>query len=218
MPKRIPYEQFCPIARTLDLVGDRWTLPVVRELHLGPLRYTDLHRALPGIGTDILADRLRRLATAGLIEHDRNGRYGLTAEGRSLGPVLREMLRWGGGRLDPDEVPDRPDPRLGVHAIVLNADPDPTRKPTTVELHVADLVCHVVLDADGAVGRMGEAGSPDATAVTDPRTLYALALGSVDISSAIAGGALAVTGDAEAVGALLIGVGMPESMRLRLAS
>ncbi len=218
MPKRIPHKQFCPIARTLDLVGDRWMLLVVRELHLGPLRYTDLHRALPGISTDVLADRLGRLVSTALVEHQSDGRYRLTGNGGSLRPVLREMLRWGGRYLNPDELPDRPNPRLGVQAMILHAEPDSGRKARIVELHVDDLVCHVVLDTDGARGLLGVATSPDAIVVTDSRTLYAVALGSVDIATAVAGGNLVVTGDGSAAEALLIGVGMPESMRRDPAS
>ena len=134
MPKRRPYNQFCPIARTLDVVGDRWLLPVVRELHLGPLRYTDLQRALPGIGTDVLADRLRQLEATGLIEKAAGGGYQLTNNGRSLGPLLREMARWGGGRLETTEIPDRPNPRLGLEAIILNAEPDPDRNSARLDM------------------------------------------------------------------------------------
>ncbi len=188
-------------------------LLVVRELHLGPLRYTDLHRALPGISTDVLADRLGRLVSIALVEHQSDGRYRLTESGGSLRPVLREMLRWGGQYLNPDELPDRPNPRLGVQAMILHAEPDPSRQPRTIELHLEDLVCHVVLDADGARGLLGVATSPDATVVTDSRTLYALALGSEALATAVAGGNLVVTGDGSAAETLLISVGMPQSMR-----
>jgi DNA-binding HxlR family transcriptional regulator len=92
----------CPVACTLDLVGDRWSLVLVRDLLFrGPRRYGDLLAAPEGIPTNILADRLRRLAAAGLVEaraySDRPPRreYALTERGRALGPVLRAMAEWG---------------------------------------------------------------------------------------------------------------------------
>ncbi|HEY6001693.1 MAG TPA: helix-turn-helix domain-containing protein [Anaeromyxobacter sp.] len=92
----------CPVACTLDLVGDRWSLVLVRDLLLrGPRRYGDLLAGPEGIPTNILADRLKRLAAAGLVEaraySDRPPRreYALTERGRALGPVLRAMAVWG---------------------------------------------------------------------------------------------------------------------------
>lgn len=91
------YGQFCALARSLDVVGDRWTLLVVRELLLGPASYGALLQRLPGLATNLLADRLRRLQTDGLVAADR-GRgdpYVLTERGAALRPVVHELLRWG---------------------------------------------------------------------------------------------------------------------------
>ena len=88
------YDQYCPIACSLGLVGERWTLLVVRELMHGPKRYTDLLDHLPGIGTNILADRLKELESAGLVEKRKlpppaaSSVYELTPMGRELRPVL----------------------------------------------------------------------------------------------------------------------------------
>jgi DNA-binding HxlR family transcriptional regulator len=95
------YRQFCPLARALDVLGERWTLLIVRELMIGPRRYTDLRDALPGLATDLLATRLRDLLEAGLV--DRRAVppptpatvYELTARGRALEPAIRELARWG---------------------------------------------------------------------------------------------------------------------------
>ena len=215
MPRQSPYDQFCPIARTLDIVGDRWTLLIIREFHLGPLRYSDLSRALPRISTDVLADRLRKLTAAQLIENRPDGSYRITASGRTHGPLLREMLRWGGAHLDSATAPVQRNLRLAVVAVILNAEPDSGRAPKTIQLQVGDLLCHVTLDSAGAFGGMGEAAAPDAVVVTDPNTFEAVALGSTPIASAIETGALAVTGDAAAASSLLVDIGMPESMRSR---
>jgi DNA-binding HxlR family transcriptional regulator len=101
------YDQYCPIACALGLVGERWTLLVVRELMRGPKRYTDLAEHLPGIGTNILAARLRELETAGLVEKRKLPPpapatvYELTAAGRALRPVLHELARFGARLMGP---------------------------------------------------------------------------------------------------------------------
>ena len=101
------YDQYCPIACSLGLVGERWTLLVVRELISGPKRYTDLAAHLPGIGTNVLADRLKDLETAGLVEKRRLRPpapatvYELTPMGRELRPVLHELARFGARLMGP---------------------------------------------------------------------------------------------------------------------
>jgi DNA-binding HxlR family transcriptional regulator len=101
------YDQYCPIACSLGLVGERWTLLVVRELMTGPKRYTDLVGGLHGIGTNILADRLKELEAAGLVEKHKlpppaaSTVYELTASGRALRPVLHELARFGARYLGP---------------------------------------------------------------------------------------------------------------------
>lgn len=105
MPKS--YQQHCPVAHALDLVGDRWALLVVRELMRGPKRYTDLVARLPGIGTNILAARLRDLESHGVVSRRTlpppaaSKVYELTEFGRGLRPVMRELAQWGARSLDP---------------------------------------------------------------------------------------------------------------------
>jgi DNA-binding HxlR family transcriptional regulator len=109
------YHQFCPLAKALDVIGERWTLLIVRELLSGPKRYTDLRAALPGLATDLLATRLRELQDSGLIDRREvppptpATLYELTARGRALKPVIGELARWGRPLLrDPadDHLPD----------------------------------------------------------------------------------------------------------------
>jgi DNA-binding HxlR family transcriptional regulator len=88
------YGQYCALARALDVIGDRWTLLLVRELLTGPCRYSDLRLGLPGIATNLLADRLRQLEVDGVVEHD-GDRYALTPWGTALAPVLDALVRWG---------------------------------------------------------------------------------------------------------------------------
>ncbi len=94
MAKR-SYRQNCPLARAIDVVGDRWTLLLVRDLLVGPRRFRDLVRSLKGIGTNLLASRLKDLEAAGLIERRTRQGYALTKSGRALEPAVLALVRWG---------------------------------------------------------------------------------------------------------------------------
>ena len=96
-----PYNQTCPIARTLDVVGDRWTLLIVRDLFLGRRRFSELLQSSPGIPPKLLSGRLKRLEQHGLIErviyseYPLRAEYRLTEKGLTLAPVLEAILSWG---------------------------------------------------------------------------------------------------------------------------
>jgi DNA-binding HxlR family transcriptional regulator len=99
------YGQYCGLAKALDLVGERWALLVVRELLLGPKRFTDLLDGLPGVSTNVLATRLRQLERAGVVERAQlpppaaSSVYELTAYGRGLEPAVAALGRWGAASL-----------------------------------------------------------------------------------------------------------------------
>jgi DNA-binding HxlR family transcriptional regulator len=98
------YGRFCPLARALDVVGERWTLVIAQELLKRPSRYSELARRLPGIGTNVLADRLRKLEAAGVVERipgpvGDGVVYSLTGRGTSLSDALEALRRWGVGYL-----------------------------------------------------------------------------------------------------------------------
>jgi len=103
--ERRSYGEYCGVAKALDVVGERWTLLVVRNLLLGPLRYSDLLRGLPGITTNLLAKRLREMEEAGVVErvrqtaHDGGAAYRLTDQGRGLEPVIHALGSWGFRRM-----------------------------------------------------------------------------------------------------------------------
>lgn len=100
-PKRHPYDQWSPDARALDLVGDKWSLLIVRDLSAGPRRFVELQRVLPGISTEQLRSRLNRMVADGLLTRQRfrevppRVEYGLTERARELMPVLAALARWG---------------------------------------------------------------------------------------------------------------------------
>jgi DNA-binding HxlR family transcriptional regulator len=106
------YGQYCPVAHSLEVVGERWSLLIVRDLMGGPKRYTDLASGLPGIGTNILASRLKDLEAAGVLRKYRlpppaaSQVYELTEYGRELKTVLFEMARWGARSLGPPKQED----------------------------------------------------------------------------------------------------------------
>ena len=120
------YDQYCPIAMTLDLIGDRWTLLILRDLYFGSHRFSDLLNSSPGMSTKILAERLKILEAQGLIgrivysEHPLRAEYHLTARGFSLEPVLSAIADWGMKNLMPareaEAVRERIDARKRHHA------------------------------------------------------------------------------------------------------
>ncbi len=100
-PKRHPYDQWSPDARALDLIGDKWTLLIVRDLAAGPRRFVELQRVLPGISTEQLRSRLNRMVADGMLTRKRYREvpprvdYALTERAQELMPVLGELARWG---------------------------------------------------------------------------------------------------------------------------
>lgn len=108
---RRSYDQYCGLARALDVVGERWTLLIVRNLLLGPQRYSELLRGLPGMTTNLLAKRLKEMEVAGLIEKTGGAgdasAYHLTPAGHDLEPVVHALGRWGWRRMQKPTARDR---------------------------------------------------------------------------------------------------------------
>jgi DNA-binding HxlR family transcriptional regulator len=170
MAKR--YEQYCPMAHALDLVGDRWALLVVRELMRGPKRYTDLVDGLPGIGTNILAARLRDLEQADVVTRRTlpppaaSKVYELTDYGRALQPAMRELAIWGARSLGP------PTPETGLFdgwvANAMDVVLAPLAPAGRFEFRVGDEVASLV---DGEALR-GPVEDPDVVVEADPASIY----------------------------------------------
>ncbi|WP_411074355.1 winged helix-turn-helix transcriptional regulator [Streptomyces sp. cmx-4-7] len=209
MPRqsRRSYDQHCAAARALDLVGDRWTLLVVRELLAGPRRYTDLHADLPGVSTDMLAGRLKDMEGAELVTRRRlpppasASVYELTPRGRDLLPVLRALAAWGA----PDLGEPRPTDAVRAHwyAIPLLG-PLAELGPGTVQVTLDEGEFHVRTGTDGDIAYGdGPAETPDTRLRTDAATCRALADGKLTLTEAVA------SGRAEWEGAEPVPVGAP---------
>jgi len=127
-PRR--YRELCPIALALDVIGDRWTLLLIRELFAGPKRFTDLEQGLPGVGSSVLATRLRHLEQHGLVRRRRLPRpapaliYELTPRGASLDAVVLSIARWGAAYL-PGQQDLVSRGRWLLQALAATADPPP---------------------------------------------------------------------------------------------
>jgi DNA-binding HxlR family transcriptional regulator len=203
MAKR-SYNDLCGIARALDVVGERWALLVVRELMLGPKRFTDLRAGLPGIGPDMLSARLRDLEATGIVERRTlappagSQVYELTERGGALEPVLLELGRWGSVVPPPSETA-----ALGVDAAVLALpslfDAESARDleaSYAVRLDGQDFAVRI---ADGSVeADRGAPDAPVATIATDPATFAGLLWQGVDLAEAEGADAVKVEGDRRA--------------------
>jgi len=111
------YGQYCPVAKAAEVLGDRWTLLILRDMHTGAVKFNDLHRGLPGISRSVLTQRLRKLERDGLIERvadeaGRTRRYDLSAAGLDLSMVLTAMTHWVNRWVMEDPTPVEMDPRL----------------------------------------------------------------------------------------------------------
>jgi DNA-binding HxlR family transcriptional regulator len=172
------YRQFCGLARALDMVGERWTLLIVRDMLLGPRRYSDLLQGLPGLTTNLLARRLKEMEAAGLIERvetpppARASVYQLTPMGRELEPVVMALGRWGGRFLEAG--PDANDTvNIGWGLVSLK------RRYVggyrgTVELQVGERIFQVRMTPDYFDVREGTPWDPQLRIGAEQATLAAL--------------------------------------------
>ncbi|MBX7549204.1 winged helix-turn-helix transcriptional regulator [Streptomyces sp. tea 10] len=202
MSPRRSYDQYCSAARALDLVGDRWTLLIVRELLAGPRRYTDLHADLPGVSTDVLASRLKDMEQGGLATRRRlpppgaASVYELTARGRELLPVLQALSTWGAAELGER----RPTDAVRAHWFalpLLRALREGSAGETIVEVGLEEGEFHLRVGAqEGSVYGDGPApAEADARLVMDAATCEAVARGESTLPDAVRAGRVTVTGE-----------------------
>jgi DNA-binding HxlR family transcriptional regulator len=194
------YHQYCPVARALDVVGERWTLLIVRELLLGPRRFTDLADGLPGIGASVLTARLTDLDQSGLIAKRTlpppaaSVVYELTDKARGLAPVLAALAGWGMNLLGQPRTDDRVRARWIVLGLAVTAKREPS-PDATYELRVDNEAFHVRSHHGHLEPADGPASQADATITLTTDTLGAIASGELDVPSLRADRLIAIDGD-----------------------
>jgi DNA-binding HxlR family transcriptional regulator/putative sterol carrier protein len=201
MAGRRKYDEGCAVAHALDLVGERWALLVVRDLVLGPKRFTDLLGGLHGASPDVLTQRLRELTDAGVLRRRRlsppaaSWVYELTPWGAELSPIVVGLAQW--ASRSPGMRYDAP---LGTDSLILSltalfdgsaaADLD-----ATIALHLGDERFQIrIADGELTVAR-GEIDEPDAVLETDQTTLLSLLRTARPLDEALASGNLRLAGD-----------------------
>ncbi|MFW2236949.1 winged helix-turn-helix transcriptional regulator [Rhodococcus opacus] len=198
---RQTYGQYCGLAHALDIVGQRWALLIVRDLLVGPRRYTDLKQGLPGIPSNILSARLKELEDADVIARRALPRpsnavvYELTDYGNALEDVVKSLGRWGARTLgEPD-----PDDAVTVDSMVMalrsTFHPDAARDVTlTYELRLGPIVLSARIDRGALEVVESAADQPDLVIETGP-AVKALMAREITPEDAIAVGSVSVTGD-----------------------
>ena len=199
------YHQYCALARALDVVGDRWTLLIVRELVPGPRRFTDLVDGLPGISRKLLTERLRELEGDGIVARKElpppaaRQVYELTDEGRDLTAAMVPLLGWGARRLGDRRSGESFRGRWAAVGLAALADLEAARGVSeTYQYLVGGSAFHFTVD-DGSIQlHDGRAEDPAVTLTTDADTWADIIAGRTTESSAASTGALTVAGDRQA--------------------
>jgi DNA-binding HxlR family transcriptional regulator len=197
------YGEYCSIAKALDVVGDRWTFLIIRELMIrGACRYTDLKNGLPGIATNLLSDRIRELEAAGVIRREEapppvaTTLFHLTEAGAELGPALDAIGRWGVRYMaEPAEDDEFRGHWFAFPVSFFLRDRDPDGPPVSIELRTASSPVVVEVSGGSASMRLGTAAAPDLVLRGEPRLILALFSGQLTAGE-VAGLGLEISGDA----------------------
>jgi DNA-binding HxlR family transcriptional regulator len=185
------YGQYCGVAKALDLLGERWTFLIVRELLQGPSRYTDLRTGLPGIATNLLAERLRELEEAGVVLREQapppiaTTLYSLTNRGQELQSVIYELGRWGAPLMRDRGANDVFQSHwLWMPVKLFLSDRAPDEPPLAIQVE-SEGEPMVIEAQDGDVQiRPGQVDRPDATLSGPPHVLLALFSGELNLAQA----------------------------------
>lgn len=204
------YDQFCPVARAAEIVGERWTLLIFRELLLSPKRFSDLQRRLSPITPGVLSERLRDLEAHGLIAREEVGPptparlFVLTPAGRAIEPAMHALVRWGVQFLFPLRPGDAIEPdwaRAGLAAF-CRLEPTPGVR-IALRVHAQGKMANIFISGGPEGTFVTETGAnPDATIAGDFIVLFALITGQLPLGAAVASGQVTVEGDLEAAAQL----------------
>ncbi len=186
------YDMYCAVARALEILGERWTLLVIRELLTGPKRYADLQTGLPGIATNLLAERLRGLQDADVVTKRTlpppaaSVVYELTPRGHALKPVLAALGSWGLPLLGAPREGEQF--RLSWLMIALDGQYQPVAEPVTVRLDIGGEALTIVADGPTHTVIEGSPDAPDLIIEAEPDTFLSWASGRISDADAIAAG------------------------------
>ena len=201
------YGQFCGLARALDVVGDRWSLLIVRELLVGPMRYGELAASLGGIATNLLADRLRTLESAGVIERRlgqaRGVVYALTPWGSELRDAVEALIRWSFPLMARGPGDDPTQPRWLALALEALLRGRTAKHPIELGIAAAGLFMTLRIDKDGPHVTLQPDRRPDTIFEAEPAIVLGLAAGALTVDQAMSGAS--VHGDPRILTAVLTG-------------
>jgi DNA-binding HxlR family transcriptional regulator len=197
------YGQFCGLAHAATLIGERWALLIIRDLLVGPRRFTDLRRGLPRIPTNVLSARLKELEAAGVVQRrvlprpDGSVVYELTEYGQQLDDAVVALSRWGAQTMGEPAEDDVLTDASMVMALRTTFRPEGARGPRVgYEVHLGEVVIHAVTDHGTVVAGAGPLPDADLVIETGPG-LKSLMNGEVSPAAAIADGSVRVTGSPE---------------------
>lgn len=199
------YQQYCGLARALDVVGDRWALLIIRELWPGPRRFTDLIEGLPGISRKLLTERLRDLERDGVLRRTElpppaaRHVYELTTDGRDLAAAIGPLVAWGAKRIQEPLPGDKFNSRWSAIAMAMLGDKEATKGIRETYQYFVDANAFYVSVDDGSIEvRDGRAENPIIVVTTDEKTWAAIAMGETTPGAAAAEGVLTIDGDRQA--------------------
>ncbi|NLU80945.1 transcriptional regulator [Micromonospora sp. HNM0581] len=202
---RRTYNQYCGLASALDVLGERWTLLIIRELLMGPRRYSSLLADLPGVGTNLLAERLKSMTERGLVrqvQSDSGARmsYALTEVGQELRPMVLGLAKWGMEFVGPYSPGEVVRPHWGFLAVEAMFQPDKVPdRDEQYQFEVDDQVFHVDVRDGRAHAMKGPADAPAMIATVDAATFIEIGTGRKTPLAAMVTGKLKLDGDIEAV-------------------
>jgi len=190
------YAQYCPIVRAVEVLGERWTLLIVREMLVGASRFNDLARGLPGLSRGLLSRRLRQMEAAGLVVRGDDG-YVLTRAGQDLRPLVFGLAEWGARYAFGDPRPEELDPEVLMWWLHGRIDTTDLSKRAVIQVEVSDrrrLFWLVIEPGDASVCYTDPGFEVDAVLRSDLATLFQMWEGEVEFLDAVKAGSIEFAG------------------------
>ena len=190
------YAQYCPVVRAVEVLGERWTLLIIREMLTGARRFNELARGLPGLSRALLSRRLRQLVAAGLVRRVADG-YELTLAGEELRPLVFGLAEWGARHAFGDPRPEELDPETLMWWFHGRIDASEVDRRAVVQVEIADRARRfwlVIEPGDASVCYADPGFDIDAVLRSDLATLYRMWAGETDLLDAVKAGSIELSG------------------------